>query len=66
MPSIPENIERPDPGEPGPDREPQQPDFSPPGRPHPDPVPWHDPGPPVREVDLPPNSPAPGIPIDPR
>lgn len=32
--------------------------------PMPDPAPWHDPGPPVREVDLPPNSPSPGIPVD--
>ena len=49
--------ERPGPSEP-PDREPER-------RPSVDPVPWHDPGPPVREVDLPPNSPSPGIPVDP-
>ena len=61
----PTNIERPGPSEPSPDREPSNPDFSPPGRPSPDPVPWHDPGPPVREVDLPPNSPSPGIPVEP-
>ncbi len=29
------------------------------------PVPWHDPGPPVRKVNLPPNEPTPGIPMDP-
>ena len=60
------NTERPGPSEPNPHREePSTPDFSPPGRPSPDPVPWHDPGPPVREVDLPPNSPSPGIPVEP-
>ena len=56
MMSIPSNTERPGPSEPSPE---------PPGRPSPDPVPWHDPGPPVREVDLPPNSPSPGIPVEP-
>ena len=30
----------------------------------PDPAPWHDPGPPVREIDLPPNTPARGIPVE--
>jgi hypothetical protein len=29
----------------------------------PEPVPWHDPGPPVRKVNLPPDSPSPGVPI---
>ena len=56
MLSIPMNTERPGPSEPSPE---------PPGRPSPDPVPCHDPGPPVREVDLPPNSPSPGIPVEP-
>ena len=32
--------------------------------PSPEPVPGYDPGPPVRTVDLPPNSPSPGIPVD--
>jgi hypothetical protein len=66
MPITPANIERPDPSEPNPDRPgPSEPDFEPPGRPSPDPVPWHDPGPPVREVDLPPNNPGRGIPVEP-
>ncbi len=30
----------------------------------PEPVPWHDPGPPVRKVDLPPDSPTKGVPIE--
>lgn len=30
----------------------------------PNPAPWHDPGPPVREIDLPPNSPTRGIPVE--
>jgi hypothetical protein len=25
--------------------------------------PWHDPGPPVRKVNLPPDSPSPGVPV---
>ena len=54
---YPTATERPGPSDP-PDREPDR-------RPHVDPVPWHDPGPPVREVDLPPNSPSPGIPVEP-
>jgi hypothetical protein len=32
--------------------------------PEPNTVPWHDPGPPVRIVDLPPDSPAKGIPAE--
>ena len=31
----------------------------------PDKVPWHDPGPPVRKVNLPPDSPSPGVPVPP-
>lgn len=30
----------------------------------PEPVPWHDPGPPVRKVNLPPNSPTQPVPVD--
>jgi hypothetical protein len=30
----------------------------------PEPAPWHDPGPPVRTVNLPPDTPSPGIPVD--
>jgi hypothetical protein len=44
--------ERPDPSEPEPSRR------------DPDPVPWHDPGPPVRKVNLPPDSPSPGVPVE--
>lgn len=40
---------------------PMPPEPTPPPTPSPEPVPWHDPGPPVREVDLPPNQPSPGI-----
>ena len=42
--------------------EPSQPDE--PDRPEPRPEPWHDPGPPVRKVNLPPDSPSPGIPVE--
>jgi hypothetical protein len=31
----------------------------------PEPVPWHDPGPPVRKVNLPPDSPGTGVPVEP-
>lgn len=53
------SFERPEPGTPDapvPEREPQ-----------PDPArePWHDPGPPVRKVNLPPDSPSPGVPVEP-
>ena len=55
------------PGEPGvPDEpEPDEP-FEPsqPGGPERSPAPWHDPGPPVRRVNLPPDTPSPGIPIE--
>jgi len=30
----------------------------------PEPVPWHDPGPPVRKVNLPPDSPTQPVPVD--
>ena len=40
---------------PGPDR---------PQPPSPNPAPWHDPGPPVREVPLVPGQPSPGIPVE--
>ena len=43
-----------------PEREPEEPDR----RPEPAPTPWHDPGPPVRRVNLPPDSPSPGVPVD--
>ena len=49
----------PTPPEPYPD-----PDPDPDRAPSPAPAPWHDPGPPVRRVDLPPNTPSPGIPVD--
>jgi hypothetical protein len=46
-----------------PDREPgEQPSKGDPAR-QPDTVPWHDPGPPVRKVNLPPDSPSPGVPV---
>jgi hypothetical protein len=54
----PPRSERPDrdePGQPEPDRDPQR---------QPEPEPWHDPGPPVRKVNLPPDSPSPGIPVE--
>ena len=47
----------PDPGAPPsetPEGDPQRP---------PDKEPWHDPGPPVRKINLPPDSPSPGVPI---
>ena len=55
-----------------PDRRAQRPEREEPERPEPerDPrreperEPWHDPGPPVRKVNLPPDSPSPGIPVD--
>jgi len=47
----------PDPGEPLP----HAPEGDPPRTPNREP--WHDPGPPVRKVNLPPDSPSPGIPI---
>ena len=30
----------------------------------PEPTPWHDPGPPVRKINLPPDSPSPGVPVE--
>ena len=42
--------------------EPPGPDHTP--GPDPEPTPWHDPGPPVRKVNLPPDSPSPGIPVE--
>ena len=50
-------FERPDPS--GPD------DPEPEPRRDPQPEPWHDPGPPVRKVNLPPDSPSPGVPVEP-
>jgi hypothetical protein len=49
-----------------PDRaDPAEPTPPEPGRrPDPDPAPWHDPGPPVRKVALPPDSPSTGIPVE--
>lgn len=50
--------ERPDPENPDapePERDPRR---------EPEPEPWHDPGPPVRKVNLPPDSPSPGIPVE--
>ena len=47
------------------ERSPEQPDRTDPDAPRhePPPEPWHDPGPPVRKVNLPPDSPSPGIEI---
>ncbi len=44
---------------------PEPPDVDPPRTPDPEPVPWHDPGPPVRKVNLPPDSPTQPVPIEP-
>ena len=52
--SIPEDPRTPEPDSPPPDS---------PG-PSPEPTPWHDPGPPVRTIDLPPDSPTRGVPLD--
>lgn len=55
----------PEPGVPSEPAEPgQTPEPDPQYDPDPSPVPWHDPGPPVRKVNLPPDSPTPGIPVD--
>ena len=42
---------------------PDGPNVEPP-QPEPAPVPWHDPGPPVRKVTLPPDSPTQPVPIE--
>jgi hypothetical protein len=42
--------------------EPDRPEHDP-QRP-PEREPWHDPGPPVRKVNLPPDSPSPGVPVE--
>lgn len=44
--------ERPEPGQP------QEPSRAP------EPTPWHDPGPPVRKVSLPPDLPGTGVPVE--
>jgi hypothetical protein len=36
-----------------------------PAPPRPEPMPWHDPGPPVRKVNLPPDSPTQPVPLTP-
>lgn len=41
---------------------PEEPPFAP--SPAPAPAPWHDPGPPVRTIDLPPDSPTRGVPLE--
>jgi hypothetical protein len=46
---------REEPDNPEPERDPIRP---------PEREPWHDPGPPVRKVNLPPDSPSPGIPVE--
>ncbi|HEX6629809.1 MAG TPA: hypothetical protein VF048_01910 [Gemmatimonadaceae bacterium] len=62
QPEIPERgLERPDPTLPTPGRDPS-PEPTP--APTPPPQPWHDPGPPVREVDLPPDQPTRGVPVE--
>jgi hypothetical protein len=50
-----ERPDREDPDGPEPERDPTR---------EPEREPWHDPGPPVRKVNLPPDSPSPGIPVD--
>lgn len=50
-----ERPDREEPNDPDPEREPQRP---------PEREPWHDPGPPVRKVNLPPDSPSPGVPVE--
>lgn len=46
-------------------RLPEEPEVpEPPTTPSPEPVPWHDPGPPVRKVDLPPDSPTKAVPLE--
>lgn len=42
---------------------PEGPNIEPPA-PEPGPVPWHDPGPPVRKVTLPPDSPTQPVPVE--
>ena len=49
---------QPEPGPPPPD----QPEGDPQRQPEKDP--WHDPGPPVRKINLPPDSPSPGVPVE--
>ena len=50
-----ERPQREEPDNPEPERDPIRP---------PEREPWHDPGPPVRKVNLPPDSPSPGIPVE--
>lgn len=50
----------PEPREPNEPGQPAEPDYDP----DPPRVPWHDPGPPVRKINLPPDTPTPGIPAD--
>jgi hypothetical protein len=42
--------------------EPNAPEVDPPSEPQR--VPFHDPGPPVRKINLPPDSPSPGVPVE--
>ena len=42
----------------------EQPGPDPIPRPDPQPAPWHDPGPPVRKINLPPDSPPQGVPVE--
>lgn len=43
---------------------PETPAPEPEGPTTPEPVPWHDPGPPVRKVSLPPDTPTQPVPVD--
>jgi len=52
----------PEPREPDAPGQPTQPDHEP----DPPPVPWHDPGPPVRKINLPPDTPTPAVPTEDR
>jgi hypothetical protein len=60
MPDYSATIPAPQPGPEGPPTE------APEGDPQrkPEREPWHDPGPPVRKINLPPDSPSPGVPIE--
>lgn len=46
------------------EREPDEPPAEPSQPPTPNPAPWHDPGPPVRKVNLPPDSPTQPVPVE--
>ncbi len=63
--SLGARAERPDSTAPPPTPDPSpDPSPDPAPAPTPPPQPWHDPGPPVRRVDLPPDEPTRGVPVD--